>query len=73
VAIELFVAILVTRGGALSSLLTTERLTSTQWFLALAPAVVLFILWELGKLIARNRSRRQTPAEIASSAPAVTT
>ena len=72
VALELFVAILATRGGALSSLLATERLTSTQWFLALAPAVLLFILWELGKLIARNRYKQRTSAEIASPAPAVT-
>jgi P-type Ca2+ transporter type 2C len=72
VALELFVAILATRGGALSSLLGTERLTSTQWFLALAPAALLFILWELGKLIARNRGKRPTSAEIASPAPAGT-
>ncbi len=32
---ELLVAILATRGGALSSLLGTERLTPEQWFLAL--------------------------------------
>ena len=52
---ELFVALLATRGGALSSLLGTVRLTSTQWLLAIAPAALLFVLWELGKLIARRR------------------
>ena len=51
---ELVVALLATRGGALSSLLGTVSLTSTQWFLAIAPAAALFALWELGKLIARR-------------------
>ena len=55
VGIELFVALLLTRGGALSDLLGTVRLTHTQWALAIAPAVALFVLWELGKLIARRR------------------
>ncbi len=51
---EFVVALLATRGGALSGLLGTVPLTSTQWFLAIAPAAALFVLWELGKLIARR-------------------
>ncbi len=27
----------------------------TQWALAVLPAVALFVLWEIGKLIARSR------------------
>ena len=54
ILVELAVAVLTTRGGALSSLLGTERLTSDQWFLSLTPAAGLFVLWELGKLVARR-------------------
>ncbi len=54
---EVVLAVLITRGGFLTSLLSTEALTGSQWLIGGAlPAVVLFILWELGKLIARRSS-----------------
>jgi Ca2+-transporting ATPase len=57
ILIEVVLAVLITRGGLLTSLLSTEALTGTQWLVGGAlPAVLLFILWELGKLIARRSS-----------------
>jgi len=38
----------------LRRLFGTVELTLGQWALALAPAVLLFLVWELGKLIARR-------------------
>ncbi len=52
--IELLLAVLITQTDALRILLGTVQLTLTQWSLALAPAVTLFFLWEVGKLIARR-------------------
>ena len=40
----------------LNKLLGTTSLTFAQWGLALLSAVVLLLLWELGKLIARRTS-----------------
>jgi P-type Ca2+ transporter type 2C len=37
-------------------LLGTQPLKSGQFGLALSAAVLLFLLWELGKLVARRRS-----------------
>jgi Ca2+-transporting ATPase len=51
---ELILALLITRGGPLTSLLGTQDLTGRQWLLGALPAVLLFVLWELGKLIARR-------------------
>jgi Ca2+-transporting ATPase len=57
---------MVVEFDVLRRLLGTTRLHgSTQWTLAVAPAVALFILWELGKLIAR--SRQSTSAAPASA------
>ena len=57
ILVEVVLAVLITRGGLLTSLLSTEALTGSQWLIGGAlPAVVLFILWELGKLIARRSS-----------------
>ena len=53
---ELALAWLVTEWDVLRRLLGTQELTERQWALAIAPAVALFLLWELGKFIAR-RSR----------------
>ena len=55
-AIEVGLAILIAEGALLPSLLGTVPLTGGQWLIGAAPAVVLFIAWELGKLIARRRS-----------------
>ncbi len=45
----------------------TEQLTAEQWTLSLLPAVGLFFLWELGKLVAR---RGTEPAAAAHAPPA---
>jgi Ca2+-transporting ATPase len=63
---EIVLAILVVRLGVLQWLLGTTGLSFTQWLLAFVPAVALFALWELGKLIAR--ARHHTPAVPAGSA-----
>ena len=53
---ELALAVFITQMDALRRVFGTVRLSLTQWALALAPAVVLFFLWEIGKLIARRRA-----------------
>ena len=45
---------LITQMDVMRRIFGTEQLTLTQWALALAPAVALFFLWELGKLMARR-------------------
>ena len=57
-AIEVGLAILIAEGAFLPSLLGTVQLTGEQWLIGAAPAVILFIGWELAKLIARRRSSR---------------
>ncbi len=54
--VELFLAILIAKGNFLPSLVGTTTLSGGQWLIGAAPALVLFIGWELGKLIARRRS-----------------
>ena len=54
--IELVLALLITRGGVLTSLLGTQALTGRQWLTGAIPAVLLLILWEAGKLVARRRA-----------------
>lgn len=54
--VEIVLAVLIARGGDLTSLLGAAGLTDTQWLIGAAPAVLLLILWELGKAIARSRS-----------------
>ena len=70
--IELLLAVLITQMDVMRVLLGTVQLSLTQWSLALAPAVALFFLWELGKLIARRKTAvaheppppsRQPPAD----------
>ena len=53
--VEIALAILIARGGVLTSLLGTAQLSGTQWLIGALPALVLFISWELGKAIARGR------------------
>ena len=54
VLVEVALALMIARGGALTSLLNTQALTGRQWLIGALPALILFILWELGKLIARR-------------------
>ena len=51
---EIVLAILVTQAGSLMRILGTTQLTLGQFGLALLPALGLFALWEIGKLIARR-------------------
>ena len=51
---ELVLAVLITQWEVLRRLFGTAPITLGQWALALAPAVLLIFLWELGKLIARR-------------------
>jgi P-type Ca2+ transporter type 2C len=53
---ELALAVLITQMEALRRLFGTVQLSLTQWALALVPAVALFFLWEIGKLIARREA-----------------
>jgi Ca2+-transporting ATPase len=55
--VEIALAMLIARGGALTDLLGTQALTSTQWLIGATPALILFICWELGKALARARTR----------------
>ena len=69
--VELVLAVLITQMDVLRVLLGTVQLSLIQWSLALAPAVALFFLWELGKLIARRKTdiaHETTPAILASAA-----
>jgi len=52
--VEIVLAVLVTQAGFLMRILGTTQLTLGQFGLALLPALVLFALWEIGKLIGRR-------------------
>ncbi len=54
--VEVVLAVLITQMDVLRKIFGTAQLSLVQWALALAPAVALFFLWDLGKLAAR-RSR----------------
>jgi Ca2+-transporting ATPase len=54
---EIALALLVTQLDAFERILGTVPLTAPQWLLALAPAVLLIVVWELGKLVARRAVR----------------
>ncbi len=51
---EVALALMIARGGALTSLLGTQALSGGQWLIGAAPALVLFIAWEFGKWMARR-------------------
>ena len=67
ILVEIALALMIARGGALTSLLDTQALTGRQWLIGALPALILFILWELGKLIAR---RDEKPMKVALPADA---
>ena len=60
--VEIALAVLVTQMDAFNRLLGTRPLTAGQFGLALAAAVGLLGLWELGKLIARRQASASSPA-----------
>ena len=51
---EIVLAVLITQMDVMRRIFGTEQLTGEQWLLALVPAIALFFLWELGKLVARR-------------------
>ena len=70
IVVELALALLIARGGVLTSLLGTQALTGRQWLIGALPALVLCILWELGKLIARHGAEPAQAAIPAEATPA---
>jgi Ca2+-transporting ATPase len=54
-AAEIALAVMITQMDLFNRLLATTALTAPQFGLALATAVGLFVLWEVGKLIARRQ------------------
>jgi Ca2+-transporting ATPase len=68
--VEILLAVMIARGGDLTSLLGAAGLTDTQWLIGAAPALVLLILWELGKALARSRSADQEEAAVPVGATA---
>jgi len=67
-AAELVLAVLITQWEVLRRIFGTVELTLGQWSLALVPAVLLFFVWELGKVIAR-RTTDHSQQEMPASAP----
>ena len=53
---ELALAVMITQMDLFNRLLKTTPLTSPQFGLAVGSAVLLLVLWEAGKLVARRRS-----------------
>ena len=66
--VEIALAILIAKGAFLPSLLGTSNLTGGQWLIGAAPALVLFIAWELGKAIARRRATSTQEASLPAKA-----
>jgi hypothetical protein len=54
-------------GEVLRRLFGTVELTHAQWALALVPAVLLFFIWELGKLIARRTTATSVKEMLATT------
>jgi hypothetical protein len=63
--VQILLAVLLTQADFLIRILGTTRLDLAQFSLALLPPIGLYVLWELGKLIARRSRarprRRQAP------------
>ncbi len=66
---EIVLAVLITQMDMLRRIFGTEQITATQWLLALVPAIALFFLWELGKVIAR-RETEPAPEPVPAEEPA---
>jgi Ca2+-transporting ATPase len=61
IIVEFVLAVLTTQMDALRRVLDTTDLSLTQFGWALLPPVVLFGLWELGKLVVRRRAPEARP------------
>jgi Ca2+-transporting ATPase len=59
--VEVALAVLIAKGDFLPPLLGTVQLTGEQWLFGAAPALLLFIAWEVGKWIARRSGRDPEP------------
>ena len=70
IVIEVVLALLIARGGVLSGLLGTVSLSGEQWLIGAAPALLLFVLWELGKLLARRGEKSGHEVAPAGADPA---
>ncbi len=55
--VEVALAVLISAGVFLPSLLGTANLSDRQWLIGAVPALLLFVLWEIGKLIARKMEK----------------
>ena len=81
VVAEVVLAIIVVETGLFHRFLGTASMSLEQWAFAVVPAVGLFVLWELGKLIARgalhgahaDATAATAQAPPAASPPAATT
>jgi Ca2+-transporting ATPase len=60
IIVEVILAILIATGNFLPNLLGTDHLTGQQWLIGASPAVLLFVVWEAGKAIARRRTEPVT-------------
>ena len=72
--VEITLAVLIAKGDFLPSLLGTVKLTAEQWLIGAAPALLLFVAWEIGKAIARGRAGNAQPTlpNPAAAAPPLT-
>jgi hypothetical protein len=66
--VEIILAILIAKGAFLPPLLGTFDLSGGQWLIGAAPALALFIVWELGKAIARHRAHSAQEATLPAKA-----
>ena len=63
---ELVLAVLITQMDACAPC-SGPCSCRSKWSLALVPAVALFFLWELGKLIARREAAQVSPSGVAAA------
>jgi Ca2+-transporting ATPase len=70
VVAEVILAVLTTQTDVLRRLLDTTRINVREFGWALVPAVGLFILWELGKWLARRRYSTAPPTLASQTAGA---
>jgi len=64
-AIEIALAVLVTQMDVFNRLLNTVRIDAVQFLWAVVPAAGLLVLWEIGKLIARQAAGTADGAPVA--------
>ena len=62
VGLEIILAWLVTEFDVLQRVLGTTSMSLTQWAYAVVPAIALFVLWEIGKWIARRGGKHAVAA-----------